>query len=163
MRLGLRQAEQLVKEQEKRVLALVTLIEKKGLTSLLERQYDEANSAYLDATTRLAALRSESVQVQVKQIVYADVERSLNELVNVLDIGTLKQKQELLRRFVERVDVYTDRVQVKLRFRLDEVIKLPALEILVANKSFGSLSLASHNVDPAASSATLLMSQDLDS
>ena len=71
----LHQAERAVKEQERRVLSLVTLIEKKSLTPLLERQYDEANKAYLDATTQLAMLRSQSVQVQVNQISSNDAHR----------------------------------------------------------------------------------------
>jgi hypothetical protein len=43
------------------------LIEQKGLTPVLEKRYDEANAAYLDASTQLAALRSTAVQPQMRQ------------------------------------------------------------------------------------------------
>jgi len=134
----MRQVEQSVKEREKGVIALLKLVEKMGLTSVLEKQYGEANAAYLDAITRLAKLRSESVQSQVRQIAFADVQRSLDDFVKVLDEGTIRQKQELVRRFVERVYVYPERLHIKLSFGLDEIIKLPELEVIRAGESYVS-------------------------
>ena len=89
--------------------------------------------------TQLAALRSEVVQTQVRQIALTDVQQFLDDFLKVLDTGTIRQKQALVRRFIERVDVHLDHLRIKLAFGLEEMVKLPELEALKLKESYVNL------------------------
>ena len=56
---------------------------------------------------------------------------SLDDLLTVLDSGTIRQKQGLVKKFVERVDMYEERVHIKLRFSIDSLMKQTTDELSV--------------------------------
>ncbi len=115
----LEEASRLAKLQQKKVENIVDLIGKRGVTDILQAQYDAANRAWLEATSRMNSLKSQSLQNRVRRISMADAQRVLDEMGKTLTDGTLTEQQELVRRFIDRIDVYPDRIDVHFKFRME--------------------------------------------
>ena len=112
-------AEHQVQVQRKKVEAVVELMGKKGVTAILEAQYDTANRAWLEATARLSAVKAQAKQAQTAHISGEDAQLYLDEMLMKLDSGSITKRQALVSHFVDCVEVYPDRVEVKFKFRLD--------------------------------------------
>ncbi len=108
-----------VKVYQKKVEAIVELMGKKGVTPILEAQYDTANRQWLEATAHVSALKAQIARQEVDRLSLADTQRCLDEMLSALSSGSLAERQALVSRFVERVMVHADHAEVKLKFRLD--------------------------------------------
>ncbi|MBA3826845.1 MAG: recombinase family protein [Ktedonobacterales bacterium] len=109
-----------VQVHQKRVESLLQLIGTSGVTTLLQKEYDRANTAWLEATSRLASLRSESVSVQARKLDINYAYKVVDEMLEVLEQGAIAQQRELIARFVEYVNVFPDHIDVYLRFSIDD-------------------------------------------
>ena len=112
----LQEASRFAKEQQKRVESIVELIGKKGVTAILEMQYDAANKAWLEAISRVESLKSKAQRGEQQYISLNEAYKYLDEMLVTLAGDNEREKQALISRFVERLDVFPERVDVKLRF-----------------------------------------------
>jgi len=115
----LEEASRLAKLQQKKVENIVELIGKRGVTDILQAQYDAANRAWLEATSRMNSLKSQSLQNRVRRISMTDAQRMLAEMGQTLTDGTLTAQQELVQRFIDRIDVFPDHIDVHFKFRME--------------------------------------------
>jgi site-specific DNA recombinase len=111
------EAERLVKAAQKKVESIVELIGKKGVTPILEKQYDEANHYWLEATARVNLIKSSATTMQRHSLTYQEAQAILDEMLLTMDEGTIKERQSLISQFVERIEVFPDHADVYFRFR----------------------------------------------
>ena len=109
------------KDLEKRVESIVTLISHKGMTPILEKQYDAVNKAWTEASTNLSVLKLQAAQSMSNDITKTDVLQSLDEVVKVLECASVEKRRDLISRFIDHVTVYPDRIEITLTFRLDSL------------------------------------------
>ncbi|MBA3826372.1 MAG: recombinase family protein [Ktedonobacterales bacterium] len=115
----LRQAEVVVKDKKHRLETLVQLISRKGMTVILEQQYDELNKAWQEATLHFERLQVQSKQAYTVPSLQIDVERDLPLIIQALESGPIQERKAFLGYFVDHVMVYPDRAEVYFTFRLD--------------------------------------------
>lgn len=72
----------------------------------------------------------------MKLIEHDAVWQCLHDLVNILDTGTISQKQALVQQFVERIDVFPDRVNIAFRFKLESLTELSQLSPLTPSTTY---------------------------
>jgi hypothetical protein len=104
---------------QRKVEAVIELMGKKGITSILEAQYDAANRAWLEATAQVHSLKAQPARAQSRRLSLDDAKQCLDEMLATLSSGLLPERRALIARFVERVEVHPTHADVKLKFRLD--------------------------------------------
>jgi len=119
VKVRIEEVERLVAVEQKRVESIVDLIGRQGVTPILEAQYQQANKAWLEATSRLGLLRSEKVSAQTDHISLSQAQRFLEELLATLDDGLVAQKRALIARFVDYIEVFPDYLIVRFKFDVD--------------------------------------------
>jgi len=104
---------------QRKVETVIELMGKKGVTSILEAQYDAANRAWLEATARVHSLKAQSTRAQSRHLSLDDAQQCLDEILTTLSSGLLPERRALIAQFVERVEVHPMHADVRLKFRLD--------------------------------------------
>lgn len=117
----LNEATRLVRERQRQVELIIDLIKRKGMTPILEHQYDTANTDWQSATSQLASLQSESAQSRARYLPLLDIGPKLEDIRIALDYAPIPERRELLRRFIDSILVFPDRFEIKFRFRLDSM------------------------------------------
>ncbi|MBA3826150.1 MAG: recombinase family protein [Ktedonobacterales bacterium] len=116
----IQQLDQLSKDYEGQVKSLITLIAKKGMTPLLEKEYDHLNSLWNDAQSQLAELTKQAAIAYTQAIPKADFLGNLKEMQAIINGGPIESQRALFGRYIEAVYLYTDSVHVHLKFRQDD-------------------------------------------
>jgi len=117
------EAEREVKVQQKKVESLLDLIGKQGVSPLLEKGYESANAAWLDATKKVVMLRSRTEQTTRQRFSISDVEEFIGEILQVLDSGSEEDRRKVLARFIDHVMVYPIRAEVTFKFQLGDLTR----------------------------------------
>ncbi len=117
-------AEQEAAEQEAAVRQLLKLIQKQGLSPVLEDEYERANKQHAHRVAQINALRNEAKQMQPLISSDADVQRYVRDIRSVLLTGETHARQELLRRFVRGITLYADHAELEYTFRLPTLVPL---------------------------------------
>ena len=121
--------------KEAAVRELLRLIQKLGLSPLLEEEYQRANATWTSASTKLQALRDEARQDNPFQLTEAEVLAYLEDIRNTLRAGEVHTRQALLRRFVKQIILYEDHATLEYTFGpqfFGKTVGLPTLALLEA-------------------------------
>jgi hypothetical protein len=105
-----------VADKEASVRGLLQLIQKQGLSPLLEDEYQRANLAWSTVFTRLANAKKEADQLEAPQLSEAEIQAYIADMRGILQTGTIADRQELLRRFIHSVVLYPSHVEVAYNF-----------------------------------------------
>jgi site-specific DNA recombinase len=107
-----------VNEKEKGVRELLRLIQKTGMSPLLENEYQRANNEWLSASGRLAAMRKEFNEESAIHISEAEVREYVQDIRETLKSGEIHTRQALLRRFVRSITLYPDHAVLEYTYGL---------------------------------------------
>ncbi len=111
-------------EREAAVRELLRLIQKQGLSPLLEEEYQQANHAWTVAANRLAQLKKEAKEVATPRLTEAEVQSYLEDMRGLLRDGAIQTRQALLRRFVRSIVLYPNHAEVEYTFGLSTLAPL---------------------------------------
>jgi len=117
--------EQETVQKESAVRELLRLIQKQGLSPILESEYQSANVAWTMAMAQLAALRKEAASSGTSDVGHAEIEAYLNDVRQVLKHGEIHVRQALLRRFVKQIVLYPNHATLEYTFGLSALTPLP--------------------------------------
>ncbi len=105
-----------VVDKEVAVRGLLQLIQKQGLSPVLEDEYERANHAWSLVTARLANMKKEAGQLESPLLTQEEIETYIADLHGVLKTGTTTDRQELLRRFIHTIVLYPSHVEIGYNF-----------------------------------------------
>ncbi len=111
-------------EQEAAVRELLRLIQKQGLSPLLEQEYQRANTAWSVAVSRLASLKKEAETQTRPQLTEAQVRGYLDDMRALLREGQVQTRQALLRRFIRSIVLYPNHAELHYTFGLSALAPL---------------------------------------
>ncbi len=107
-----------VTAKEASVRELLRLIQKQGLSLILEQEYQQANNAWLTASTQLSALRKEAKEAQAPALSESDILAYLADVRATLQSGDIRTRQTLLRQFVRSIVLHENHIEVEYTFGL---------------------------------------------
>jgi hypothetical protein len=111
-------------DKEAAVRGLLQLIQKQGLSPLLEDEYQRVNQAWSLLTVRLANAKQEAGQHESPQLTQDEIEAYITDMRGVSQTGATADRQELLRRFIRSIVLYPNHVEIAYNFGLSALAPL---------------------------------------
>ncbi len=152
VQLRLLSQERLVQDCQHRVESIVELIGKKGVTPILERQYDEANQAWLTATAQLNELRSSLYTINCETVTLSQAQQYLDSMQFALDKGIVQEQRALLSHFIDKIYLYPDHAELVMKYRPDGFVttfdKVGSVDLAYVSPLYGRGGASGH-VDAA--------------
>jgi hypothetical protein len=119
-----RSLEHAAREKEAAVRDLLRLIQRQGLSPLLEDEYQKANQEWTALVARLDVVRKESERLSRPHLTKAEVKHYLKDVRAMLQDGEIHTWQALLRRFIRCITLFPNHAEVEYTFGLSALSPL---------------------------------------
>ena len=116
----LRDARRALQARQRDVEHIVQLIQRKGVTAILEVRYDEANTAWNVAQTQVTMLEQMLTRGSVASpgLSLSEAYAILHEVLTIFDTGVVQKQRDVLKGFIDRILVFPGRLDVMLKFSI---------------------------------------------
>jgi site-specific DNA recombinase len=111
-------------QKESSVRELLRLIQRQGLSPVLEDEYEHANHAWTAVTNQVTQVRADLKRCTPTQLTEAEIHAYVQDVQRILQEGEIQTRQELLRRFVKSIILYPNHAEVEYTFGLSTLTPL---------------------------------------